>query len=150
MTEEELEVINEKTRVPLLAKIREVEVEKNLLESEKRIGTLVPQVFKDDPPSSDLEQTLPSEVTNIIADSGSASKLETRLAQIREKQKIVEEKGASKDWQEKDIALKEMEYLFKKCHGVEEDKLLLSNHFLQTCLILLKSCLEENNMTLYL
>ena len=55
VTEEELESINEKTRGPLLTKIKEIDVEKNLLASEQRVGTLVPRVFKDDAPSSDLD-----------------------------------------------------------------------------------------------
>jgi hypothetical protein len=37
------------------------------------------------------------------------------LALIEGKKKIIKDKGISKDWQEKDIALREMEFLFKKC-----------------------------------
>ena len=153
VTDEELESLSDKARNVLQAKLKVVEIEKNLLESEgrQRQGTLgsIRAVREDD----DGEQTDPAEVTATIGlgeISSSPSKLEARVAQIQDKKKIVEDKGASKDWQEREIALREMEFLFKAGKTQQEDKEILEDLFVSTCLILLKNCLEENNMAIYL
>ena len=140
--------MNEKTRATLLEKLKEVEIEKNLLESESRVkkgGQIaITKIFKDE---NDGDITQSAEVSMVIDEQG---KSETRVALIQSKKKIIKEKGTSKDWQEKDIALREMELLFKACHSPEESGEILEDEFVSTCLILLKGCLEENNMTLYL
>ena len=43
-----------------------------------------------------------------------------------------------------------MLYLFKEGRNQEEHKAVLEDMFVSTCLLLLKNCLEENNMTNYL
>ena len=69
-----------------------------------------------------------------------------------EKKAIIEEKGSSKDWQQKELALQAIQDVFSDQQGKNriEMKDLLEQDFLQNCLILLKTCLEENNMTIYL
>lgn len=73
--------------------------------------------------------------------------MEQKVLTIEEKKKIIVEKGQSKDWQEKEIAMREMQFLFSESNS----KLLLSDSdFMQSSLMLLKACLEDNNMTIYL
>lgn len=50
----------------------------------------------------------------------SPSKIISKLQSIAEKKRLIEEKGNSKDWQEREIALKEMEMLFRDCKSKEE------------------------------
>ena len=50
----------------------------------------------------------------------SPSKIISKLQSIAEKKRLIEEKVNSKDWQEREIALKEMEMLFRDCKSKEE------------------------------
>jgi hypothetical protein len=68
------------------------------------------------------------------------------LEQINEAQEKMAEKGQSKDWQERDLALKSMKEAFEQ--GTK--KTLLQEEFLTNCTVLLKGCFEENNISLYL
>lgn len=56
------------------------------------------------------------------------------------------EKAQSKDWQERDLALKHMKEAFETGNR----KTLLQEEFLTNCTVLLKACFEENNISLYL
>ena len=65
---------------------------------------------------------------------------------------LVEDKGSSKDWQIKELAYNALIEIYKERPLKQQfDKRdLLEDKFLQTCLILLKTGLEENNMATYL
>lgn len=80
----------------------------------------------------------------------STSKIESRLAQLKDVINIVSDKSDSKDWQEKEIALKEVEHLFKEVSTNEEIQLATDPELLNTIVPLLKGCLDANNMTIYL
>lgn len=57
------------------------------------------------------------------------------------------QKGQHKDWQEREIALTAMHESFEAAPR----KVIHENQeFLQTCVIILKNCLEENNIQIYL
>jgi hypothetical protein len=71
--------------------------------------------------------------------------LKNRLAELKA---VIADKGAAKEWQEREVALKAIEEVFKEVRF--EKKEVLEDIFLQDCLILLKMCFEENNMTMYL
>ena len=60
---------------------------------------------------------------------------------------IVMEKSQHKDWQQRELALNAMH----ECFETTPNKIIKeSPEFLQTCTIILKSCLEENNIQIYL
>ena len=160
VTEDELEELAEKARNVLLQKLKKVEVEKDLRESEGRQRHLqgsVPTIREEE----EGESTDCAEAPKAIAKNShlaeyanaareSPSKLEARLAQVDAKKQVVTAKGGAKEWQEREVALKEMEELFKPGRSAKEEAEILEDDFIQHCLILLKSCLEDNNMTLYL
>ena len=70
-------------------------------------------------------------------ETGCDSKVVSKLQSIGEKKKLIEEKGNHKDWQEKEIALKEMEMLFRDCSSKPEIAQVLDSEFLQCCLVIL-------------
>lgn len=72
------------------------------------------------------------------------------MAQLKDVINIVSDKSESKDWQEKEIALKEVEHLYKDVSTPEEIKLATEPELLNTIVSLLKGCLDANNMTIYL
>ena len=80
------------------------------------------------------------------------TKSDTRKAHLLELKAVIEEKGNSKDWQERELAVKAVEEVFRDKNGALtlHQKEVFDDKFLQTCLILLKTALEENNMTVYL
>ena len=57
------------------------------------------------------------------------------------------EKAQSKDWQERDLALKHMKEAFEQQGN---KKVLSQEDFLTNCTVVLKTCFEENNISLYL
>lgn len=69
---------------------------------------------------------------------------------IKERIKCVREKSEAKEWQDKEVALKEVEQLFKEVTNQEEASLIMEQSLLETIVTLLKGCLEANNMTVYL
>ena len=138
VNEEELEGLSDKTKNVLLAKLAKVEVEKNLMESEGRAK----QNLKRDLDDGDITES--AEITTAVKEMASPSKVQSKIETALEKKKIIEEKGVSKDWQVREDALKVMFELFQDDQGVIDDD------FIQTCLILLKLSLADNNMTLYL
>lgn len=61
---------------------------------------------------------------------------------------IIHDKGASKEWQEREVALKAIEEVFENKRFEKKD--VLEDAFLGDCMILIKTGLVENNMTIYL
>jgi len=58
----------------------------------------------------------------MIGEAGvSPSKIQTRIILIQDKKKIIEDKGAAKEWQEREVALKEMEFLFREGKSFDEE-----------------------------
>lgn len=127
-----------------MEKVKKVEVEKNLDVTDQRIMSKIKQVkaIKEE----DSDQTENAEVPDTIC-TNSPSKAEAKLNQLCDLKDIIEDKGASKDWQERELALKAMSEVFSSNF---EKKDVTREDFLQNCVILLKSALEENNMTIYL
>ena len=60
---------------------------------------------------------------------------------------IVIDKGQHKDWQMRELALTAMHECFE---GTPSSIIKENLDFLQTCTIILKNCLEENNIQIYL
>lgn len=152
VTDEELEGLNEKAKTILMAKISKIEVEKNLMDSHARNqreqNNSVEAIKEED----EGEQTDRAEVPETISTNNSPKKADILAAAFSEKKTIIEEKGSSKEWQEREVALKAVQEVFapKPIKNLMPDKDLLEQNFLQNCLILLKTCFEDNNMTIYL
>ena len=60
---------------------------------------------------------------------------------------IVQEKGQHKDWHERELALNAMHECFE---NVSLKIVKENEEFLGTCALILKNCLEENNISIYL
>ena len=103
VTDEELECLNEKARTILMAKISKIEVEKNLLESHSRSNKIqddnsVEAIKEED----EGEQTDRAEVPETISTNNSPKKSDILKAAFAEKKALIEEKGNSKDWTDKE------------------------------------------------
>lgn len=148
VTEDDLQSLSDKIRSVILNKLQTIKVEKNLNEHDDlpKAGLSMNQDLDD------AELTESAEVTGTfgVKKPSQASALENKQQVIIDKISTVQEKGQSKDWQEKEVALREMEFLFRATHQASEEKIILESQFIQTCTDLLKSCLEANNMTIYL
>ena len=68
------------------------------------------------------------------------SKAEAMKKQLVMMKALIDEKGNSKEWQEREQALKALEQLFTDKNGIlkHNQKEIYDSQFLQTCLILLK------------
>lgn len=101
--------------------------------------------------NEDGETTDRAEVPETIS-TNSPNKLENRKHQLLDLKALVEDKGSSKDWQIKELAYNALIEIYKvrPLKQQFEKRDLLEDKFLQTCLILLKTGLEENNMATYL
>lgn len=156
VNEEALESLNDKVRQTLLEKLKTIDVEKNLEETNSRVqadrDNKVKQIKEeqDEGDEDDGNKTDRAEVPETI--SSSPSKDETKTKELHDLKTIVEEKGQKKDWQEKELALKAISDIFQTKQGRYQfnQSEMLESQFLQSCLILLKTCLDENNGTLYL
>jgi hypothetical protein len=105
-----------------------------------------------------LRQTLSDKLSQVVVEKQQEFKEEKLAAQedlsdseskpedTQDMQDRIVEKGQSKDWQERDLALKSMKEAFEGSNR----KLVQQEDFLTNCTVLLKSCLEENNISLYL
>jgi hypothetical protein len=65
---------------------------------------------------------------------------------LNEAKEQIISKGQSKDWTEREIALKHVKETFES----KSKKVILDEDFLTNCTVLLKSCLEDNNISIYL
>lgn len=135
--------LNEKAKAVLLEKLAAVEIEKNLNTTNARVNqsNRVPIQEED---GDDTDQAIVPETISTHSPS-KAENLKNRLAELKA---VITEKGVSKEWQEREVALKAIEEMFLEVRF--ETKEVLEDKFLQDCLVLLKSCFDENNMTIYL
>ena len=93
------------------------------------------------------DETDRAEVPETIS-MNSPSKKDNLNAKLIELKATISEKGASKEWQEREIALKAVEEVFENKRFDKKD--ILEDFFLQDCMVLIKTGLVENNMTIYL
>eukprot|EP00347_Sterkiella_histriomuscorum_P001332 403372439 len=128
--EEYLVSVNDKVKQAILEKISQVVVETNQNQNQQ-----------EEEDQSMLEQSQDEQDFNSTQKFGG-----NILEQIQEAQEKMIEKGQSKDWQERDLALKHMKEAFES----GSKKTILQEEFLTNCTVLLKSCFEENNISLYL
>jgi len=82
-----------------------------------------------------------------IGDSAFGEKVEVDMTMAQENfdknRAIIVEKGQHKDWQQRELALNAM----FECFETTPSKIIKENQeFLNTCTIILKNCLEENNI----
>jgi len=150
VTEEELEDLTEKQRQAVLDKIKNVEVEKNLqdqamlnLQDKSAIKNV--KAIKEE----EGDETDGAEVPETISTSSPVKKdnFKDRLNEVKA---LMEQKGNSRDWQQRELALKALDDIFSQKTNQAGLKDLLEESFLSNSLVLLKNCLEENNMTIYL
>lgn len=100
VTEEELESLSDKARTILMGKISKINVEKNLLDTNSR-SKQTENVVSIREEEEEGEHTDRAEVPNVIGIGEELSKNEAIRNLFLEKKIIIEEKGISKDWQEK-------------------------------------------------
>ena len=100
VTEEELESLSDKARTILMGKINKINVEKNLLDTNSR-SKQTENVVSIREEEEEGEHTDRAEVPNVIGIGEELSKNEAIRNLFLEKKIIIEEKGISKDWQEK-------------------------------------------------
>lgn len=154
VNEEELASLPDKQKANLMEKIKKVEVEKSLEESNSRAAANavnIAAIREAVNENEDGEVTDRAEVPETIS-TNSPNKVENRKHQLIELKALVEDKGQSKDWQIRELAFNALIDIYKERPVKQqfERKDLMEDKFLQTCLILLKTGLEENNMAIYL
>ena len=150
VTEEELADLEDKHRSAILAKLKNVEVEKNLSAAESRAHQGRANIEKVDPireQEEEGDETDRAEVPETISMS-SPSKADGVKAKLAELKATISEKGGAKEWQEREIALKAVGDVFGSKRFDKKD--VLEDLFLQDCMVLIKAGLVENNMTIYL
>ena len=150
VSEEELADLEDKHKTAILAKLKNVEVEKNLSTAESRAHQGRANLEKVNPiqeQEDEGDETDRAEVPETISMS-SPSKADGAKAKLTELKGVITEKGGAKDWQEREIALKAVEEVFGSRRFDKKD--VLEDLFLQDCMVLIKSGLVENNMTIYL
>lgn len=112
VTEEELETLGDKAKAILMGKINKIEVEKNLMDSHARNQRNEDNSVEAIKEEDEGEQTDRAEVPETISTTNSPKKADIIAAMFAEKRTIIEEKGSSKEWQEREIALKAVEEVF--------------------------------------
>lgn len=127
VTEDDLQELSEKTRNAIVKKLKTIHVEKNLNNKEDgiRAGNQA-NLDLDDP---DLTESAEVTGTFGVLKPSYVTKEDNRQNLIGDKMSIIQEKSQSKDWQEKEVALKEMELLFKDT-SLADDKVILEEQFL--------------------
>ena len=87
-------------------------------------------------------------IVNIGDFNSPSQESEAKQTEIFEKNaKIIEEKGTHKDWVQRELALQAMQETYE----IVSAKLLHQKpDFIAQCLAILKQCLDENNIQIYL
>jgi len=148
--EHHLSQLPEKTKEIIKEKIFSVQCEAEMNQSRKREGNTFSAASKG---GDALAQILAAgqsiNVVNIGEgfESRNESDLKAAAESFAKHKVVVVEKGHHKEWQEREVALNAMHECFEAAplKIVREEQ-----EFLVTCCVVLKNCLEENNIQIYL
>ena len=137
---------------PLFHKDQDIRIQslKILLEIQKKTGCVDASLFKDlnvPSASQNLVEHIIKKVGEVEVERVEEGKIEFDEDQEHENQDIddLKDKGRSKDWAQREIALNKIKEELKS----NEDSVTNAT-FANTCVELLSSCLDENNISIYL
>jgi ankyrin repeat protein len=123
---------------------------KILLEIQRKTGCIDASIFKDiniPSASQSLVDHIVKKVSEEEVEQNDKSKILLDDDEERDEQNIDElkDKGKSKDWAHREIALNKIKEELKS-----NEDIITNSTFANTCVELLSSCLEENNISIYL